>query len=71
MGDVVDLRVVSYLDLPSERIIKWAGEADLDHAVVLGWKKDGGFYFASSYAAAPEVLYLLEWAKKQLLEVEL
>ena len=35
---------------------------------VIGWEPDGSFYFASSEADGPSVLWDLEVAKKRLLE---
>jgi hypothetical protein len=69
MGDVVELDVVTSLDLPPERILNKALEKDLAGVIVVGTDKDGEFYFASSYAAGPEVLWLLEGAKMKLLKI--
>lgn len=69
-ADVVILDVVTKLDLPPERILRQALETDLDAALVLGWTKDGQFYFASSYASSPENLYLMERARHELFKVE-
>lgn len=69
MGDVVVLNVVTRLDLPPDRILESAKDK-LDGVVLIGWDKDGDFYFASSYAAGTEALWLLEKAKKALLEIE-
>lgn len=69
MGEVVEANFVTRLNVPAERVIRQAAEADLEHVVVLGWQKDGDFYFAGSQAGGPETLWLLEWAKRRLLEV--
>lgn len=68
MADVINLDVVSTLDLPPERILEAAKEAGLTGAVVIGWDAEGGFYFASSIADGADVLWLMELAKKKLLE---
>lgn len=68
MSNVVVLPCLTRLDVPSERVLTCALEKDLEHAVVIGWDKDGDFYFAASYASGPEVLWLLEQAKRRLLE---
>ena len=70
MGEVIEPNFVTYLDIPTERILRRAQEAGLSTAVVVGWAADGGFYFASSAADGGDVLWLLELAKKKLLEVE-
>lgn len=68
MGDVVPLDVVTRLDMPAERVLSGALEADLESAVVIGWTNDGSWYFASSLAAGPETLWLLALAQKNLLD---
>lgn len=70
-ADVVELNCVTRLDIPSEKVLTSALAKDLDASVVLGWDKSGEFYFASSYAAGPEVLWLLELAKAQLIRTGL
>ena len=70
MGEVINLEQITRLDLPPERVIDNAPVEELESAVLLGWKKDGEFYFASSIANGPDVLWLMELAKKKLLEIE-
>lgn len=70
MSNVVDLDNVTRLDLPPDRILKKAGEADLEVAIVIGVDRDGDFWFASSAADGGTVLWWIEKAKKALLEVE-
>lgn len=69
MGKVIPLGGVTRLDLPPDRILEGA-KGQLEGVVVMGWDKDGGQYFASSYAAGPEVLWLLESCKQSLLNVK-
>lgn len=67
MGDVIDLPVVTRLDLDPDLVLTRAiGECET--AVVLGYDKDGAEYFASSTADGRTVLWLIERLKKQLLE---
>lgn len=68
---VLEFTGITRLDLPVGKILKAAREAKLQAALVIGFDKDGDFYFASSKADGGEVLWLLELAKKRLLEVEL
>lgn len=70
MSEVVEFCGITRLGIPADRVMARASEAGLSAAVVLGYDADGEFYFASSYAAGPEILWLLELAKKTLLEVE-
>lgn len=67
--NVVELDVVSTLDLPPERILEAAKENVAGGVVVVGYDADGEFYFASSFANGAEVIWLTEMAKKRLLEI--
>lgn len=60
---------VSRLDLPAERVLQSAIDAKIESAVVLGYDSDGEFYFASTKADGGEVMWLMEIAKKKLLEM--
>lgn len=66
-GTVIEWGGVTRLDLPPERIVRRALEADLSGVVVIGYTAEGAFYFASSYADGGEVVWLLEMAKSELL----
>lgn len=57
------------LDIAAERVLEGAHEARLASAVVIGHAENGDFYFASSIADGGDVLWLLEVAKKKLLEM--
>ncbi|MCP4184589.1 MAG: hypothetical protein GY761_14945 [Hyphomicrobiales bacterium] len=48
--NVIDLPVPTSLDLDPDKILQQA-VGNLDSAVVIGWKKEGELYFASSMAA--------------------
>ncbi len=69
MADLLTFDGVSRLDLPPERILQCALDAKLDSAVVIGYDADGDFYFASTHADGGDVLWLMELAKKKLLEL--
>ena len=71
MGDVVyDTGIITKLDLPPERTLKFALEqVKLKSVVILGWEDDGEPYFASSIADAAEVIFLMELYKYQLLKM--
>lgn len=66
--NVVTLSVVTKLDIPPDQVLDKAKAKGLTGCVVVGWDKDGGIYFASSIADGGDVLWLLEHAKKQLLD---
>jgi hypothetical protein len=67
-GNVRILQGVTRLDIPVERILAGAGDADLKLCVVVGEEQDGSLYFASNKASGPEVLWALERAKQALLK---
>ena len=67
MGDVVDLPVITSLDLDPDRVLQKA-LGEVESVVILGYDKQGGEYFASSVADGGTVLWLLERMKKELLE---
>lgn len=69
MGDVVMFHGITKLDLPPDRMLE-AAVGELDGVVIMGYKKDGTEYFASSYADGGTCLWLLERCKKQLLDVD-
>jgi len=71
MGEVIELNTITYLDIPAERVLNSALKKDLESAVVLGYDKEGNFYFASSIANGPDVLWLMEKLKLELLTVEI
>lgn len=69
MGDVVDLNCITKLPLDPQRVLEKAKERGLTSVVIIGFKEDGEEYFASSEPSGPEVLWLLERAKKKLLTI--
>ena len=53
---VIPFNGITRLDLPPERILQMAIEADLEGVIVIGYTKDGEEYAASSYADGGTVL---------------
>jgi hypothetical protein len=68
MGDVIIGKFITKLDCPPDRILESA-IGEVTDAIIVGWDKNGDLYFASSIGDCPEVLWLLELAKKGLLEI--
>ena len=68
MGEVVALPVSTSLDIPADRVLRGALDHGMDCVVVLGIGTDGESYFASSAGDSAEIVWLMELAKKQLLE---
>lgn len=64
---IVSLGTITYLDLPADRILENA-VGSMQGVVVMGWDAEGDLYFASSYADGGLVLWLMELAKKRLME---
>lgn len=54
-------------DLPADRVLEQATDK-LDEVMVIGFTKEGCYYFASSVSDGGKALWHLEMAKKHLLE---
>ena len=70
MADIHEFNGVTRLDLPVERVLGMASEANLETCVVIGFNEDGELYFASTTADGGNVIWLLESAKLELLTIE-
>jgi len=57
------------LDLDPDTVLQGA-IGKLKELVVVGYEADGSFYFASTRANGPDVLWLLKQAEQRLLAVE-
>lgn len=68
-AEIIELDNITSLDIPVERVLRKADEADLQSVVVIGYDQNGDEYFASSVAGGPEILWALERAKLRLLRV--
>lgn len=55
-------------DFPVDRLLEDA-IGELDEVVIIGTHKDGKEYFASSIADGPNVNWMLDRAKKALIEI--
>lgn len=67
-AEVVELDVVTTLDLPADRVLTRAMERNLQSVVVLGYDQEGEEYFCSSLADGGAVLWLMERLKLQLVK---
>lgn len=65
---IVEFTGITKLDIPPDRILSKA-IGNMSQCVIIGYDKEGELYFASSQADGGEVLWLLELAKKELLNV--
>ena len=55
-------------DIPVDRVLQ-AAIGELKEVVIIGTHKDGSEYFASSVADGPNVNWMLDRAKKALIEI--
>ena len=67
MGKVILWTGVTTLDTPPDRILEQA-LGELDKAVICGIDKNGELYFASSTSQLPDILWLLEKVKQDVME---
>lgn len=68
MSEIINLPAITRLDVPSDRLLEMA-IGNVDDVLILGWDKDGELYFASSKGDSGHCLWLMELAKKQLLDI--
>lgn len=69
MGDVTELKTLTKLDLPPERILRRVAEKELAACVVIAEDKTGDIVVHSSRADGAEILWLLKRAERRLMEV--
>lgn len=70
-SNVVELPVLTRLNIPAERVLNTALERNLDSVIILGYDKEGGEYMSSSMASGPEIIWLMERLKHILISGEL
>jgi hypothetical protein len=68
MGEVIRPDFVTKLDVPIDDVINGAKETKFESIIVIGWTEDEGHYFASSTGDAAEMLFILELAKKRVID---
>lgn len=66
---VINFPGVTNLDIPPERVLQAAIEADLDEVIISGWTKDGELWTSSSTADGGNCLWLWEQLKLTLLQL--
>jgi hypothetical protein len=67
MGEVIEGRFMTTLDIPPEKVLDAAKKHELDTVFVLG-EKDGELYMACSSADIGRVLWLIERFKRAVIE---
>ena len=68
-SNVVDIDCVTFLDIPAEKMLEAAKDANLKHIVIIGEYEDGEEYFTSSTSDCPLALWMLEQAKRALFDM--
>lgn len=64
---VVEFPGQTRLDMPVPKVLATAAGKGLSQAIVIGWDRNGEFYFVSSSPDGPKALWLLENAKVELM----
>lgn len=67
MADILNFTGITKLDIPVEQVRD--NLPLLEGMVIVGFTTEGEEYFASTYADGGDVLWLLERAKKRLLDM--
>jgi hypothetical protein len=71
MGEVVEIGGITALDLPPDRVLRRALDADLESVVIVGYTKDGQEYFCSSIADVAMCMYHLQrgiWSLNRIVD---
>ncbi len=68
MGDVIKGDFLVRGDMDPDEVLE-AAKGELEECIVIGWDKDGELWLMGNRAHAGDALWLLEVAKKTLLEM--
>lgn len=68
MAEILKYEGLTTLSEPAESVLEKAKGWGMDRCVIIGYRQDGSLAFGGNHAEAPEILMLLELAKKWLLE---
>jgi len=68
MGKVIELETATTADIRPDQILGRALRASLTEVVVIGQRPDGTVYFAMSTAEAPSINWMLDCAKRILMD---
>ena len=67
-GEVIQFRGVTRLDLDPDVVLENT-KGKLKSLVIVGYDKDGDYYFSSTIADGGDVLWIIEKLKMQLMDV--
>lgn len=68
MSNVVSFRGVTKLDLDPDTVLE-NSKGQVDNFIILGYDKEGDFWFSSTMGSGGDVMWLMEVAKIQLLKI--
>lgn len=66
-SNVVTLNVVTSLPIPPDKVLQ-AAIGQMDSTVIIGWDKEGKFYFAASDGNVKDTLWLVKMAEDFIAE---
>lgn len=69
-AEIHTLNCITTLDIPADRVLQAALDANLQGVIISGWDDDGKLYVATSYASGGMALWLVEKFKLRLLDVK-
>jgi len=67
-GKNKNIHYLSNAEIPAEKVLETAAEAGLESLTVIGWKNDGNFFMATSYAKRKDVLWDVKVAEGIILD---
>lgn len=69
MADLLQFNGLTVHGIPVEQVLETAKDAKLANVLVIGTDSDGELYVAADHGRVPEHVYMIEFAKKYLLEL--
>jgi len=67
MADIIDLPVITKLDINPNKVVEGLSGTEFSHILVLGWDSDDEFFIASNTGKKGENLLLIEEFKLRLI----
>jgi hypothetical protein len=67
MGEVLEFTGQSTAPVPPKEVLENAGKHDLESVMVIGFTKGGDLLIGLSDASIPNALFLMEYAKRELM----
>ena len=69
MGELVKLNVITRVPEPASPWLEKVKEWDCEQIIAFGWDKDGELKIGANFSEIGEALFLIEMAKKELLNL--